>query len=126
MHVVAWRALAHRRILSILSKRRVASLRQLESKISEAGPHNIRPEPHHVKPALDQLLVEKLVFPVSQVSIGQTPTQLYAHHSFDLTLPSDAERLRYIETSYKAYQHIALPRTAVAHSNSLFMRQSRK
>jgi len=111
MEIVAWRALARRRILSILRKRRVASLRQLESKISEAGPHDIRPEPHHVKPALDQLLTEGTVYRVDEVHVRtNTPTPLYADPSFDPTLPSDFQRLASVKAAYETYlTHVLSP-----------------
>ncbi len=40
-----WVELAKRRVLKVLARRRFASNRQLEKKISEAGPPAMRPEP---------------------------------------------------------------------------------
>lgn len=52
----AWVELAKRRILSVLNLRIAANIRQLEVKISESGPKNLRPEPHIVSDALRELL----------------------------------------------------------------------
>jgi hypothetical protein len=51
-----WIALAERRVGRILQHRRYASIRQLEKKISEAGPPNMRPEPVKVSKAVGRLL----------------------------------------------------------------------
>jgi hypothetical protein len=53
--------LAERRILSVLKTRIAANIRQLEVKISEAGPPNIRPEPHIITDALKSLQKRGLV-----------------------------------------------------------------
>lgn len=50
-----WVALAERRIISVLQSRIAANIRQLEVKISESGPGNIRPEPHILSDALRSL-----------------------------------------------------------------------
>jgi hypothetical protein len=47
-----WVALAQTRVLRILKSRVAATIRQLEVKISEAGPPDLRPEPHHLTTAL--------------------------------------------------------------------------
>lgn len=51
----AWVDLAERRILSILATRIAANIRQLEVKISESGPADLRPEPHILTDALKNL-----------------------------------------------------------------------
>lgn len=53
-----WIDLAKRRVLKVLRVRRFASNRQLEKKISEAGPANIRPEPMKVSTAIRKLVRE--------------------------------------------------------------------
>jgi hypothetical protein len=50
-----WVALAKRRVLRILEQRRFASIRQLEKKISEAGPPAVRAEPIKISKALSSL-----------------------------------------------------------------------
>ena len=50
-----WVDLAERRIISVLKTRIAANIRQLEIKISESGPANIRPEPHILSAALKNL-----------------------------------------------------------------------
>jgi hypothetical protein len=47
-----WVAIAKRRVLKVLRRRRFASNRQLEKKISEAGPGDMRPEPMKVSTAI--------------------------------------------------------------------------
>ena len=51
-----WVDLAKRRVLKVLRLRRFASNRQLEKKISEAGPGDMRPEPMKVSTAIKQLV----------------------------------------------------------------------
>jgi hypothetical protein len=53
-----WINLAKRRIRRLLHRRRFASSRQLEKKISEAGPPDIRPEPIKISTAIQELLHE--------------------------------------------------------------------
>src|SRR5689334_19965585 len=55
MQAEYWVALAKRRVLKILDRRRFASIRQLEKKISEAGPPDVRPEPIKISKALASL-----------------------------------------------------------------------
>jgi hypothetical protein len=51
-----WVAIAKRRVLKVLRARRFASNRQLEKKISEAGPGDMRPEPMKVSTAINELV----------------------------------------------------------------------
>jgi hypothetical protein len=51
-----WVAVAKRRVQKILRARRFASNRQLEKKISEAGPGDMRPEPMKVSTAINELV----------------------------------------------------------------------
>jgi len=55
MQAEHWVALAKRRVLRILDRRRFASIRQLEKKISEAGPPAVRAEPIKISKALSSL-----------------------------------------------------------------------
>lgn len=61
-----WIELAKRRILKVLGKRRVASNRQLEKKISEAGPGDIRPEPMKISLGIQELLRDGRVLRVAE------------------------------------------------------------
>jgi hypothetical protein len=55
MQAEHWVALAKRRVGRILDRRRFASIRQLEKKISEAGPPDVRAEPIKISKALGSL-----------------------------------------------------------------------
>jgi hypothetical protein len=61
MQAEYWVALAKRRVARILHTRRYASLRQLEKKISEAGPPKVRAEPIKISKALASLTSGKQV-----------------------------------------------------------------
>jgi hypothetical protein len=65
-----WVKLARRRVLKVLEARRFASLRQLEKKISEAGPASMRAEPIKISLAIKELLNEELI---SQESLSPLP-----------------------------------------------------
>jgi hypothetical protein len=56
-----WIALARRRLQRTLQRRRFASIRQLEKKISEAGPPDMRPEPIKISRALVSLTQSGLI-----------------------------------------------------------------
>ena len=58
-----WVDLAKRRVLKVLRLRRFASNRQLEKKISEAGPGDMRPEPMKVSTAIKQLVDDGYLLP---------------------------------------------------------------
>ena len=51
-----WVDISKKRIINILNRYKVCYIRQFETKISEAGPPNIRPEPIFIKHAKDELL----------------------------------------------------------------------
>lgn len=53
-----WVAIAKRRVLKVLRSRRFASNRQLEKKISEAGPGDMRPEPMKLSTAINELVAD--------------------------------------------------------------------
>jgi len=53
-----WVAIAKRRVLKVLRARRFASNRQLEKKISEAGPGDMRPEPMKLSTAINELVAD--------------------------------------------------------------------
>jgi len=101
-----WEEVAVRRVRRILSQRRVASRRQLEVKISEAGPMHLRANPHHVTSALNFLLASDEVVEVDTVSApggGRQPTILFAPVDWNPSEPFDAERLRRVKTAYEEF-----------------------
>lgn len=70
-----WVEIAKRRVVNVLRRRRFASNRQLEKKISEAGPGDQRPEPMKVSTAISQLLGDGrlLPHPVPQLATFYSP-----------------------------------------------------
>src|SRR5712691_7279661 len=66
-----WIALAERRVSRILQRRRYASMRQLEKKISEAGPPDMRPEPVKISRAISRMM---RVGSVKQEQMAGLPT----------------------------------------------------
>ena len=79
MDKAQWKELAERRVRNILRQRRIASKRQLETKISEAGPPHMRANPHHVSEAIAQLYENGEVIIGDSISIGVgQPTTLFA------------------------------------------------
>jgi len=90
-----WTELAERRIINILNKRRVASRRQLESKISEAGPPGMRAQPHHITKALTQLNESGRVRQIGSVSAGggRQVTPLFALSTWNTKSQQDVDRL---------------------------------
>lgn len=71
-----WVQIAKRRVVNVLRRRRFASNRQLEKKISEAGPGNQRPEPMKVSTGINQLIAEGRVtpHPVTQLAMFYSPS----------------------------------------------------
>ena len=76
MDQLEWVELAKRRVLKVLRLRRFASNRQLEKKISEAGPGDQRPEPMKVSTGIIQLVGEGRVVshPVPQLATFYSPS----------------------------------------------------
>lgn len=52
---LGWLQVARRRVVRVLQTRIAATIRQLEVKVSESGPPDRRPEPHHLSQALHDL-----------------------------------------------------------------------
>jgi len=101
-----WRILAQRRVLNILRTRRIASQAQLEAKICEAGPGNMRANPHYITQALTSLQNEDRIQQPETVSLTpQGPqTKLFTLPSWDPTSnASDRERLERIIPAYREY-----------------------
>ncbi|MEK7400040.1 MAG: hypothetical protein AAB116_24110 [Candidatus Poribacteria bacterium] len=85
-----WIELGKKRIKSILSKYGVCTTKQLEAKISEAGPYNQRVLPHLITEGLRNLTTigDIKILPAPSSEIGN----LYALSSFKLTNPINKER----------------------------------
>jgi hypothetical protein len=71
-----WVGIAKRRVLKVLRARRFASNRQLEKKISEAGPGYMRPEPMKLSTAVNELIRDGalLAHPVPQLARFFSPS----------------------------------------------------
>jgi len=89
-----WIQVGYNRLPNILQRVRYASIRQLESKISEAGPPNMRPSPIHLSEALrarirrgDVLIQPKPVHPG-----GLTFPDFYTPADFTTENPDDGAR----------------------------------
>ena len=98
MEPAQWIELAKRRLLRTLARRRYASARQLEKKISEAGPADIRPEPMKLYTALRELLQTGAVLqdPVTGLTTFYTPR--------DFGSPTDQTRKQRILDLYHKFQ----------------------
>jgi len=104
-----WTELAERRIINILNKRRVASRRQLETKISEAGPPTMRAQPHHITKALTQLNESGRVREIDSVSAGgnRKSTPLFALSTWNTSSQQDMERLNRVKAAYQEFLTIS-------------------
>ena len=106
-----WQQIAERRILNILRVHRLCSERQLESKISEAGPYNQRAQPHAIFRALKSLqtpyrnLVKPV--PVPPQEQGRAPTKFYAPADFDLGRDTDRARYDFVSRYYHLYRQLS-------------------
>lgn len=104
MDKTVWQEVAERRILKILGTRRLASKRQLEIKISEAGPPNMRANPHHITKALKELLEKgDVIAPISVSSGTGQPTTLFTLSNWDSTSSPDSERLVRVRDAYEEF-----------------------
>ncbi len=84
--------MALRRIPAALRRRRYCSQRQIESKVSEAGPPDMRPNPIHVSEALKELSGEGKVFFESHGPADVNLPMFFTLPEFSLTNPADAAR----------------------------------
>lgn len=66
-----WVELAKRRVLRVLRTRRFASNRQLEKKISEAGPGAMRPEPMKLSTAINELVASERLLQQTVPHLGR-------------------------------------------------------
>lgn len=99
-------AIGKRRLKNILRDRLYANQRQLESKISEAGPDHQRVDPHLISVALKDLLAE------GQISVQQGPqgTKFFTLPTFDAAHPDDAARKILIDEVYSRFHAITKQR----------------
>jgi len=81
-----WVEVAKRRVLKVLRLRRFASNRQLEKKISEAGPGDMRPEPMKVSTAINELVASGRLLQHSVPNLGRF------YSLSDFGGPADEER----------------------------------
>lgn len=102
--VEEWRLLAANRVLKILRTYRLCSLRQLESKVSEAGPADMRPEPLLISDALKSL---ESSHRIKVIKIPGIKVPFYGVPSFDMSNPHDEARYSFISTVYPKYREIA-------------------
>lgn len=100
-----WVDISKKRVHNILNKHRVCSRTQLETKISEAGPSHMRPEPIFITQALNELTFKSELFTIEDET-GELP-HFYVPPTFDSNDPRDKERLEKIKTLYKKYKSIA-------------------
>jgi len=104
-----WREVAKRRIGNILRQRRIASKRQLESKIAEAGPPQMRANPHHISDALKELLESGDVIVGASISVGiGKPTQLFAPSDWNPASQQDSDRLERIRNAFTEFLTVTL------------------
>ncbi|MCZ0875635.1 hypothetical protein [Peribacillus sp. AS_2] len=97
MSLEKWVALGRKRILRILDKYRVSSMRHLEIKISEAGPYNQRVEPAPLSIAYRQLKNEGHI-----IVIKTEPVEIVAS-AYTYGKPGDKGKLQKFERLYNLH-----------------------
>lgn len=96
-------AIGKRRVKYILKDRLYANHRQLESKISEAGPDHQRVDPHLLSVAIRDLAQNGEILEHS----GPLGTRFFTLPSFDLAHPDDLNRKTLIDGIYARFQELA-------------------
>jgi hypothetical protein len=75
--------IAEKRIVNILKKHGIATMRALEQKISDAGPYNQRIDPHILTTVRNRLAQEGRVIKINNLAswyhLNDTPKKLYRH-----------------------------------------------
>lgn len=94
-----WRDLAKIRARRILRQRRYCSMRQLEKKISEAGPADMRPDPLILSEAKDELLGDG---EIKREPVKGLP-EFYTPADFDVAKRADARRRDQILGLYRKF-----------------------
>jgi len=100
-----WVNISKKRVHNILNKYRVCSRTQLETKISEAGPSNMRPEPIFITQALKELTSREEIITI--VNDTHELPNFYVQPGFDINNPKDRDRFDKIKSLYKKYRSIA-------------------
>lgn len=99
-----WVDIGKRRVVNILRSRLYATIRQLEVKISEAGPNNQRAEPVIVTDALRELQQEGAV---SIEKVVGLPNFYYLNGHFDLSKPAHAARRQEVINLQRQYNSLS-------------------
>jgi len=109
MNKEEWAEVAERRVLNILRQRKVASRRQLEAKISEAGPPIMRAQPHHIGNALNKLQKSEQVRIIDYVSAGggRQSTPLFGLSTWNPNSQQDMDRLNRVKAAYQDFLTIS-------------------
>ena len=98
-----WLPLAENRIRKVLNKRRIASIRQLEVKISEAGPYHMRPNPHILTRTLHKMLPRGSVHDIGNLGIKSAGSFYTRTRWNPKTSRTDRERKERIRQAYTTF-----------------------
>jgi len=100
-----WAKIASHRIISVLRRHRLCNVRQLESKISEAGPTNVRAQPLSIKDGLAYLLERGAVkVALPRDSADGISIDFYALEDFTVDRYNDKGRLDFIKQYWPVYR----------------------
>lgn len=100
-----WREIAINRVRKVLHQRRYCSIRQLEKKICEAGPSDLRPDPIKLGDGVRVLLDTRQIRrdpKDTSVPAGGLP-EFYVPADFDPSKTGDADRRDYIRGLYRSF-----------------------
>ena len=101
-----WLELSRNRLRKVLKTNRVGNIRQLESKICEAGPPQMRPAPDILTKALNELTKSGII-KSDKVPIGSGDENIfYFAEDFDFNLSSDKDRYSRIVKLYREFLKI--------------------
>ena len=106
MDAEQWIPLAENRIRKVLNKRRIASMRQLEVKISEAGPYHMRPNPHILTRTLHDMLPRGSVHDIGNLGITSAGSFYTRTRWNPKTSRIDRERKERIKQAYIAFRDV--------------------
>lgn len=101
-----WEDLTRKRIRKVLRNNRVGNIRQLESKISEAGPPRMRVMPDLITKALKELVNEKIIFKKVIDSDLKEELTFYLAEDFNPNSKEDSEKFNKTTTLYQKYLKI--------------------
>lgn len=97
-------AIGKRRLKNVLRDRLYANQRQLESKISEAGPDDQRVDPHLLSVAIKDLQNSSEIV----CHTGPNGTHFFSLPQFDVRFPDDAGRKTLIDDVYSRFHRTAI------------------